>query len=315
MKKLLTLVLALASFSSLISQPVPGETQNIPFFVTCGSESEDGGDDDHSQTIFVSIPEDGPNEFFIRVYDPDCGGKHDIPSKTFNTRTRFEIFGGEGCLSSEAARETAPVGDYRKGTLLLDKTFENQPEFDGKYTSLGPIMKNEGEYFDEEGIYAFKLLVEARDGGDDCNLYRLFISEEKNKNIEIAGCFAFMYEQCFILPNDPDLESHLYPAIPEDASFFHINNYDFDNDGEIKIIGPEGRTWSVEISGDQNWENSQMYIEEIKGEGFLDICMTKSKERSCKNNIVVVNTRYRTGDNPRYFTIPSYNHMKNDGDP
>jgi hypothetical protein len=142
----------------MFAQSIPGVDQNIPFLVTCGSESEDGGDDDNSQCIFVTIPENGPHEFFIRVYDPGCGGKHDIPTNAFNTRTRFEIFGGEGCLSSRAARETAPVADYKAGTLLFDKTFENQAEFDGKYFSFGPIRKTEGEYYQEEGMYAFSLV-------------------------------------------------------------------------------------------------------------------------------------------------------------
>ena len=122
MKTITILLLAFPTFLSLIAQPIPGETQNIPFLVTCGAESVDSGDDDYSQTIFVSIPENGPDEFFIRVYDPDCGGNHDISTDAFNSETTFEIFGGTGCLSSLAARETSPVGDYKVGTLLMNKT-------------------------------------------------------------------------------------------------------------------------------------------------------------------------------------------------
>ena len=313
MKTILSLLIIVASALTIFAQSIPGVDQNIPFLVTCGSDSEDGGDDDNSQCIFVTIPENGPDEFFIRVYDPGCGGKHDIPSNAFNTQTRFEIFGGTGCLSSPAATETSPVGDYKAGTLLLEKTFENQAEFDDKYFSFGPIRKTVGEYDEDKGMYAFKIIIEARNGGNDCNLYSLFISTENSQNKPIEGCFAFMYEQCFVLPNNPDQVSYLYPAIPEGADYFLMNNFDFDNDGEITIFTTTGRKKSIKVSGDQEWIRDDFDIRDVEGPGSLEICITKSKERSFRNNIVVVNTRYKDVDNAqRYFTIPSFTRNKYD---
>lgn len=314
MKTFLTLIITITGILTISAQSIPGVDQNIPFLVTCGSESEDGGDDDNSQCIFVTIPENGPPEFFIRVYDPGCGGKHDIPTNTFNTQTSFEIFGGEGCLSDPAATETSPVGSYKAGTLLFDKTFLNETVYDGEYFSFGPIRKTKGEYYEEEGMYAFKIIVEARTGGDDCNLYSFFISTVSNLNQPVEGCFAFMYEQCFVLPNGPDQVSHLYPTIAEGTESFHINNYDFDNDAEITILDAAGQKKSVKVSGNNYWIRDAMDILEIEGPSSLDISIKRSKDNSFRNNIVVVNTRCTLEDIPRRFTVASYNRMKYDAD-
>ena len=83
--------------SHVLSQAVPGKDENIPFLVTFGKEGKTSwGDDDFNQIFFFSIPKDFTQQFFIRVFDPDCGGEHDEIQGEFNTRTMFSVYGGKG---------------------------------------------------------------------------------------------------------------------------------------------------------------------------------------------------------------------------
>ena len=74
--------------SRLSGQPVPGKDENIPFLVTFGKEGKTSwGDDDFNQIFFFTIPKDFKQQFYIRVFDPDCGGENDEIQGEFNTKT------------------------------------------------------------------------------------------------------------------------------------------------------------------------------------------------------------------------------------
>ena len=63
-------------FSRLSGQPVPGKDENIPFLVTFGKEGKTSwGDADFYQVFFFSILKDYTKPVYIRVFDPDCGGR------------------------------------------------------------------------------------------------------------------------------------------------------------------------------------------------------------------------------------------------
>ena len=94
------------------SQPVPNVEENIPYLMTFGKDAETSwGDDDFSQTFFFHIPEDYDQPFFIRVFDPDTGGEVDESAGVFDTRSVYEVFGGEGTWTVDDAKETSPEGN------------------------------------------------------------------------------------------------------------------------------------------------------------------------------------------------------------
>ena len=65
------------------------------------------GDDDFSQAFFFLIPEDYDQPFFIRVFDPDTGGEVDEIAGEWDTRSVYEVFGGESVWTEVDARETS----------------------------------------------------------------------------------------------------------------------------------------------------------------------------------------------------------------
>ena len=79
------------------AQPVPGKDENIPFLVTFGKDGKTSwGDDNFYQIFFFSIPKDYNKPFYIRVFDPDCGGENDEIQGEFNSKTKFSVYGGKG---------------------------------------------------------------------------------------------------------------------------------------------------------------------------------------------------------------------------
>lgn len=102
------------------AQEVPGPDENIPFLITFGKEGgvTSWGDDDFSQTFFFALPKDYKDPFYIRVYDPDTGGKTDELNNFWNTRMMYSIYGGKGCYTHEEANGISPTGNYRAGRFL-----------------------------------------------------------------------------------------------------------------------------------------------------------------------------------------------------
>ena len=75
----------------------PGKMRIYPFWLHFGKDGKTSwGDDDFYQIFFFSIPKDYTKPFYIRVFDPDCGGENDEIQGEFNTKTKFSVYGGKG---------------------------------------------------------------------------------------------------------------------------------------------------------------------------------------------------------------------------
>ena len=79
MRRIILVLSLIMSFQLLlVGQPVPAEDENIPHLVTFGNKAATSwGDDDFCQIFFFLIPEDFNDPVYVRIYDPDCGGKVD----------------------------------------------------------------------------------------------------------------------------------------------------------------------------------------------------------------------------------------------
>lgn len=300
---LLTILLAGAGFKG-IAQPVPPDDSNIPFLVTFGSSaSNEYGDDDFSQTFFISIPKSMNEPFYIRVYDPDIGGRYDEIYSNVDTETKFSIYGGNGCYSDPEARSTDPVGNYKSGTLLDSKSFGQNQTYDGQWYSFGPFSGAQGEFLDEFDGYAFKIVADGI-GGNDGNLYRYYFSKSPSANIAIEGANAFSYEWTFRMPDAGGSICHLYPYITEEVVSIKQSNYDWDNDGVIKIVSYEKKGEWVAMSNEQEWKESEHPILQKERNGSLDIQFVRSKVTQKNNNNVCFTLKNQYGEFLRFFSIP-----------
>ncbi|MCF8278002.1 MAG: hypothetical protein K9J17_14810 [Flavobacteriales bacterium] len=308
LKNVLLCLYVLSTFTLYVekglAQPVPPTNSNIPFLVTFGKQaSKTYGDDDYSQVFFLSIPKNETDPFYIRVFDPEVGGKHDEIYNGIDTKTKFSIYGGKGAWSTPDAQQTDPVGFYKAGTLLDSRSFGESEKYDNEWYSFGPLDPKEGEFIEEFNGYVFKIVAEGIEGNDG-NLYSYFFSRGPNVNIAIEGANAFGYEWTFRIPSEPNAISHLYPYISDDVVSIQQFNYDWDDDGIIKIISYEKKGEWVEMSNEADWRNSTHQILPTERNSSLDIQFIRTKEKAKQNNNVCFSFKNQYGQYMRFYTIP-----------
>ena len=285
------------------SQPVPNVDENIPFLMTFGPEAETSwGDDDFSQAFFFLIPQEYTQPFFIRVFDPDTGGEIDEIAGQWNTRSTYEVFGGESVWSEPDARETSPQGNYKSGTLLASRAFADNPRYDNSWYTFGPFNPAQGEYVEMFQGHVFKLICEGV-AGDDGNMYRYYLSTDADDNRPIEGANAFAYEYSFRMHNDNQEVSHIYPYVEEGTISVQISNFDWDSDGSIVVISVARQGRDVNTSEEDNWAQDELRVQDEEIGTSFDFRFVKA-DPLVKNNNVVVNVRNQKGETMPFYTIP-----------
>lgn len=297
----------LFSLTGLNGQPVPGQDENIQFLVTFGKNGETSwGDDDFSQTWFIAIPKDYKGKFYIRVFDPDTGGENDEGKGDWNTKMQYSLYGGKGVdpekPGNEDSRGIQPTGNYKSGTLITQKVFGGEKQYDNKYYTFGPFNPTEGD-FNERWGYVFKFICDGV-SGDDGNLYRYFLSREPNSDVPVEGANAFTYEYTFRMWNNVKSVSHIYPFIEAGVVYVKQWNFDWDYDGEIIVVSRVRKGITVPISHQNDWSESRIPIEPEEVNSSLDFQFHKFQAELIKNNNVVMRLENQRGDNVKFFSAP-----------
>ncbi len=291
-------------FSSIKAQPVPGVDENIPFLITFGAGSQTAwGDDDFMQIIFFAVPEDFKQPVFLRVFDPEVGGKNDEQNGEWNTRTRFTVFGGKGACSEKDAQKANKAGKYDSGNVLASKTFASDARYDNDWFTFGPFNPSEGELLPEFGGYIFKVVVEGI-AGDDGNMYRFFLTNQETRNMPVEGAFAFYFKYKFRMHDMVNEVSHIYPYIDNKVVSIKQSNFDWDRDGVIRIISVGKNGEMMKISDDNNWVSSTHKILEAEKNSSFDIQMIKNKSAQVKNNNVVIYLENQYGELLPFYSVP-----------
>lgn len=303
-KKYLLVICVVLNVSLLVAQPVPGDDENIPYLVTFGAEGEKAwGDNDFCQIIFFSIPKEITKPIFLRVFDPEIGGKHDEQKSEWNTKMFYGVYGGEGACSNDDAQKSNLDGDYDSGTLLASKSFKTDADYDDKWYSFGPFNPTEGEDLSDFGGNVFKLLIEGL-SGDDGNMYHLYLSTSATENRPVEGAFAFYFKYKFRMHDDPNEVSHIYPYIDDRVVALKQTNFDWDGDGVIRIISVAKNGELMERSGDNNWAESRHMILEEEKNTSIDIQMIKDKSGRIKSNNVVIYLENQFGELMPFYSVP-----------
>lgn len=286
------------------AQQVPAADENIPFLVTFSKDAgTKWGDDDYAQTFFFSVPKDYKQPIYIKVFDPDCGGKNDEENAGFNSFTRYSVYGGQGCITTDDARGVDPTGNFKSGNMLGSKTFAIDAKYDNNWYVFGPFNPSEGELAPKYGGYIFKVICEGIKG-DDGNLYRYFMSSKADKNIPVEGGNAFTYEYTFRLHADPYQTSHVYPFIDDKTISIQQSNFDWDNEGFIKLISVANTGELLKTSGENNWQQSKYIVKDREKGKSMDIQFKKDPKNLVNNNNVVFYVRNQYGELLPFFTVP-----------
>jgi hypothetical protein len=303
---ILILLLDFSCTSFLGAQAVPGKDENIPFLVTFGKFGKTSwGDNDFYQIFFFSILKDYTKPFYIRVFDPDCGGEIDEIQGDFNSKFLFSVYGGKGVDPdvNEDSKGLDKGVNYKTGNLLSSKVFGSEARYDNKYYTFGPFNPSEGDYNERWNSYIFKVICEGV-SGDDGNLYRFFLSRDPNNNLPVEGANAFTYAYTFRMWNDFKSVAHIYPFVDTGVVFIKQSNFDWDNDGKILVVSRYKQGIEVPISNENNWESSNIPIEPAEVNSSLDFQFHKRQGELVKNNNVVVTLKNQRGDALKFYSSP-----------
>jgi len=297
---------ALLAEGEIVGQAVPGKDENIPFLVTFGKNGETSwGDDDFSSIFFFTIPKDFNRQFYIKVFDPDCGGENDEIQGFFDSRTMFSIYGGKGVDPDKnlQSRGLKDGDNFKQGNLLASRVFGNEARYDNGYYSFGPFNPSEGDYNEKWRSYIFKIVCEGITG-DDGNLYRYFLSRDPKSDLLIEGANAFTYEYTFRMWNDTKSIAHIYPYVDTGIVSIKQRNFDWDDDGAILVVSTYKQGVPLPVSNEDDEKISVIPVEQAEIRKSLDFQFHKKKEYLVRNNNVVVSLENQRGDALQFFSSP-----------
>jgi len=298
------IIIVLLSVYKIYSQSAPAAEENIPYLVTFGNNADKSwGDDDFCQAFFFLVPVSQTKPIYIRVFDPDTGGELDEGKGSFDTQIIFSVYGGDGCWSNEDAQGVNPVGNYKSGNLLASKIFRESSRYDNSWYTFGPFNPFEGEFVEKFDGRIFKIIAEGI-SGDDGNLYKYFLSTLPKENKEVEGGNVFTYEYTFRLSNNQNNVSQIYPYIDDKTISIKINNFDWDDDGFIRIVSIAKNGTLCDVSGENNWVIREFPIIEEEKNTSIEIQFIKNRARLVRNNNVVVSVQNQYGEMLPFFVVP-----------
>ncbi len=200
MKYLFAVIVLVFSCGPAFSQAQQAADTGIDLLTTCGNMSITNSETaDCSRILFIVVPEHHVGAFYVRVFDPDCGGEHDSSNGLWETNTEFEVYGGAGCICVPGAGNEQVSASVASGILLDKKLFANEPGIDGTWVTFGPFTSAQGEKREAYDARFFKLIVGGKTG-DDRNHYAVVLSSSGDQNKEING--ASIYKDTYAFNED-----------------------------------------------------------------------------------------------------------------
>jgi len=301
---ILTISFILFAGLGLFSQSAPAVDENIPYLMTFGGNSQTSwGDDDFCQIFFCIIPASQTGPVYIRVYDPDTGGDLDELKGDFNTVVNFSIYGGNDCWSDTTEFKVDNTGLYKRGYLLASKSFGADPKYDKKWYSFGPFNPSEGKYVEKLGGRVFKIIAQGI-SGDDGNIYRYFLSTSPTENRAVEGGNLVTYKYHFRMSDDQKHVCQIYPFVDDRTISIQISNFDWDNDGLIRIFSVAKNGVLCDVSGEDNWIIRKFPIVAEEKNSTVEIQFIKNQATQVRNNNVVIDVKNQYGIALPFYVVP-----------
>jgi len=261
------------------------------------------GDDDFCQVFYCIVPPSQTDPVYIRVYDPDTGGELDELKGEFNTIVNFSIYGGNDCWSDTTAQGLNKTGNYKSGYLLASKSFGVDSKYDKKWYTFGPFNPSEGKYVEKLGGRVFKIIAQGI-SGDDGNIYKYFLSTSPVENVAVEGGNWFTYKYHFRFSDDQKHVCQIYPFADDKTISIQISNFDWDNDGTIRIFSVAKNGIFCDVSGEDNWIVREFPIVAEEKNSTIEIQFTKNQTVQVRNNNVVIIVMNQYGISLPFYVVP-----------
>lgn len=228
------------------------------FLITYGKDAgTEEGDDDFFQVIFIRSPDTFTKKMYVRIFDADCGGANDSRYHgKWNTKTRFQLFGGEKAYSTYDLTQGAPVKDnIFSGTLLKDQTYGIDPFKDNQWYNFKKISPEEGELINN---YRYFKLIISGVKGDDGNIFMVTASTHQRRNIIPDDVDLIMYSTTLHLPSR-EVFSEMRVFIPQKTNYLTVHNFDLYS-AYIHVVTKFRADLPVKSSGQNEWMKSNIDI-------------------------------------------------------
>ncbi len=232
--------------------------QETPLSVTYGPKASTAeGDPDYREVIFLSVPDSVQDRLYLRVFDADTGGDHDLIYGTpDDTQTRYRLFGGDGAYTGAVSGGPEPGPDQlAAGTMLDERVIGASPALDDRWQTLFTAMPGQGELVN--GRRVFRLQVEGV-AGDDANLYSVTLSLRDRRNLAPDGLEMVDLAPTVRVP-DPQHVTELRFQVPADALHLKVRNFDAAN-AQISFVTAY-RSVPVAASGQNAWRESEVEVQ------------------------------------------------------
>ena len=232
----------------------PALAQETPLSVIYGpTASTAEGDHDYRELIFLSVPASLEDRLYLRIFDPDTGGDHDLAyGGSEDTETRYALSGGEGALSAVAALLDPGAEDLASGELIREANFAASGALDGKWLTVASFRPDQGELVGDRRV--FRLLVEGL-AGDDANLYAATLSLRDRRNLAPDGLEVVAFAPTVRMPDDESI-TELRFMVPPDADRLVLHNFDVAN-GDV-TLATALRSVPLGASGQNEWRETEV---------------------------------------------------------
>ena len=238
------------------ASPVLG--QEVPLSVVYGpAASTSEGDNDYRELLFLSVPADIQDRLYLRVFDPDTGGDHDLAyGGAEDTETRYALFGGAGAVTGVATTIDPTEEQLASGELLAETSFTSSAALDGKWRTIAAFSPDQGELVGDRRV--FRLLVEGLNG-DDGNLFSVALSLRDRRNLSPQGLEIFGLAPTVRVPTD-DVVTELRLVVPPDAERLVVHNFDAAN-ADLELA-TAFRSVPLTASGQDEWRETEIALRE-----------------------------------------------------
>lgn len=277
--------------------------QSGPLLITYGADAPTReGDPTFNQVIYIEVPDGLRERFYVRVFDPDTGGDHDLLYGRADTSTRFAVFGGEGALTEPkgAGRSTSDA-ELSGGVLIAERSFEQSGQFDDAWVNIAFLRADQGEKKGDRRV--FRLVVEGENGNDG-NLYDVALSLREGRQLDVEGARLFSYSPTVRVPNRNTV-TELRFVVPDAVSSLEVHNFDAAH-GKLSFT-TAFRSQKLRPSGQDNWRQENV---EVSGEEAGQVAaITLAGGREIPNDA----TFYVAGPygTPLALEIPPFNWLPN----
>lgn len=225
--------------------------------VTYGPEANTReGDDDFVQVVLIEVPAEHPGPLRVRLFDPDAGGDLDVfyGWGSFDTATRFTLYGGPGAASAPGLRGADPAPEeIHAGSELASRAFADDPSTDRQWVTLAEVTPEQGEKIDERRV--FKLVIEGV-AGNDGNVFDVDVVDPDGA--PVPGVRLLSYEPT--IHHETKTRTAEVRILPSGNTRLFVHS--FDAAGADLRIETRYRTLPADTSGQNKWSQSELELTE-----------------------------------------------------